>query len=155
MHSRQQERLQEPTVCLWEFPPVQHCTQQQNLPNVRKMRAKISWYCSRIPVRDIFLLPYLLYKGRGFYAEKKTQNIVHGAYRGNDSRNGGRTWRLWEKERRWADDHQRFLRSDERILRKIQCVIWTILRKKFREKSAGDTVARRFRKPGKIRRGRM
>ena len=72
----------------------------QNLLNVRKMRAKISWYCSRIPVRDIFLLPYLLYKGRGFYAEKKTQNIVHGAYRGNDSRNGGRTWRLWEKERR-------------------------------------------------------
>ena len=50
--------------------------------------------------RDIFLLPYLLYNGRGLYAEKKTQNTVHGAYRGNDSRDGDRTWRLWKKERR-------------------------------------------------------
>ena len=33
--------------------------------------------------------------------------------------------------------------------------VLTILRKEFRKKSAGDTVARRFRKSGKIRRGRM
>ncbi len=27
-------------------------------------------------MRDIFLLPYLLYKGRGFYAEKKKHRIL-------------------------------------------------------------------------------